>query len=544
MAEQVTMLAVEPPAPTGATRPRRSTTLPPYLLAKARSRLSFLTLLFAGMCVVGFVLDRLFADLYPGRGSIYPVFVFNFVTSSLLFVLTRRRRVPDRVVLNLGLAYEILMCLSVSIAYTWLQYQRSGTPSDVTWVCIVLVAYPLIIPTPPRRTLVVAALAAATVPLGLYLLATAGWITPSPLDYVDISISPALCVALAVMGSRVIYGLNVEVARARQLGSYQLIERLGAGGMGEVWRARHRLLARPAAIKLVRPELQQSSSLDVERVMERFRREAEVTACLHSPHTVSLYDFGTTDEGVFYYVMELLNGLDLETMIRKHGPLPPERAVHVLLQVCHSLREAHDHGLVHRDIKPANLFLCHRRACDHDVVKVLDFGLVALRPESHPGEARLTAHGQVGGTPAYMPPEAIAEGSVDARADIYALGCVAYWLVTGQLVFEADTPMKIALAHVRDTPVAPSQRTEVAIPATLEALIMACLEKTSANRPQTADELEDRLKATGLAPIWSQERAHEWWQLHHPLAEECRPDGRETGPDLTLPTDPSVSSSL
>jgi len=302
VAEQVSMLAGEP-TPPGAAPRRKSTALPPYLLAKARSRLSFLTLLFAGMCVLGTAIDRLLAGFYLGDG-IYQVYVFNFVTSSALFLVTRSRRLSDRVVLNLGLVYEILMCLTVSIAYTWIQYGITGTPPGVTWVCIVLVAYPLIIPTPPRRTLVVATCAAVTVPLGLYVLQALGSVSPRPFDYVDISISPALCVALAVMGARVVYGLNVEVARARRLGSYQLVERLGAGGMGEVWRASHRLLARPAAVKLVRPEIQAKRSLDQQRVLDRFRREAEVTACLQSPHTVRLYDFGTTDEGVFYYVMD------------------------------------------------------------------------------------------------------------------------------------------------------------------------------------------------------------------------------------------------
>jgi serine/threonine-protein kinase len=481
--------------------------------------LAFLTLLFACMCVAGFLIERILKDFYPH--GIYPVYVFNGITSALLFTLTRMKHVSDRVVLNLGLVYEILMCLSVSMGFTWGQYQTSGTPPSVTWVCVVMVAYPLIIPTPPRRTFVAAIIAAATVPLGLLILESLGWVTPRPFHYVDISLSPAFCVFLAVMGSRVIYGLNVEVARARQMGSYQLVERLGRGGMGEVWRARHRLLARPAAVKLVRPEMQGSRPpADNERVQERFRREAEVTAGLESPHTVRLYDFGTTDEGIFYYVMELLTGLDLETLVRKYGPLPSERAVHILLQACHSLREAHDYGLVHRDIKPANLVLCCRRACDYDFVKVLDFGLVALRPELHADGARLTVEGQIGGTPAYMSPEAVTEESVDARADIYALGCVAYWLLTGRLVFEAATPIKTALAHVREDPVAPSQRTEIEIPPPLERLVLACLEKDPGRRPQSANELASGLRALGITSAWTQERAREWWEIHQPTAAQ------------------------
>jgi serine/threonine-protein kinase len=422
------------------------------------------------MCVVAIGIDRVLRDFYVE--SPYPVFIFNGITSSLLFILTRIKRISDRAVLNLGLVYEILMCLSVSMGFTWVHYQTTGTPPAVTWVCIVLVAYPLIIPTAPRRTFVTAVIAAGTVPLGLVILESFGWVTPRPFDYVDVSIDPAFCVFLAVMGSRVIYGLNIEVARARQMGSYQLVELLGRGGMGEVWRAKHRLLARPAAVKLVRPEIQSSGlPADNERVLERFGREAQVTAGLESPNTVSLYDFGTTDEGVFYYVMEIL---------------------------------------------------CGRRARDYDVLKVLDFGLVALRPEARRDDARLTVEGQMGGTPAYMPPETVNEEQVDARADIYALGCVAYWLLTGQLVFEAATPMKTALAHVSEVPVAPSQRTEIEIPVELERLILACLEKEPSRRPQSASDLADELRACGLASAWTQERAREWWELHQPNVAQQR----------------------
>jgi serine/threonine-protein kinase len=277
------------------------------------------------------------------------------------------------------------------------------------------------------------------------------------------------------------------------------------------------MLARPAAVKLVRSESQQArSATENERVLERFRREAQVTSGLESPHTVSLYDFGTTDEGVFYYVMELLTGLDLERLVRNYGPLPSERAVSILLQACHSLNEAHDQGLVHRDVKPANLMLCRRWAGDYDFVKVLDFGLVSLRPEVHPDDMRLTAEGQIGGTPAYMPPETITEEPVDGRADIYSLGCVAYWLLTGQLVFEGNTPMKTALAHVREDPLAPSRRTEMEIPPALERLVLACLEKDPGHRPQSAKELASELRAIEVPSVWSQERAQDWWEIHEP----------------------------
>jgi serine/threonine-protein kinase len=525
MNDQDTVLLREASSPEDAEPRRARFTLPPRQLAKARSRLAFLTLVFAGMCVVAIGIDR---TLYRfSEYELLPVYVFNGVTSTILLILTRIRGLGNRTVLNFGLVYEILMCLSVSTGFTLIEYRNTGEPPTVTWVCIVMVAFPLIIPTSPRRTLWETFLAAATVPLGLYILQLSGSLTPRPFDYVHVSLSPLLCIPLAVLGSWVVYGLNVEVALARRMGSYQLVERLGSGGMGEVWSAKHRLMARPAAVKLVRPEIRDKySPAGNERLLERFKREAQVTAGLESPHTVRLYDFGISDQGVFYYVMELLNGLDLERLVVTYGAQPPERVVHVLLQMCHSLREAHDQGLIHRDIKPSNLVLCRRRAGDYDVVKVLDFGMVALRTEAVADTSRITVEGQVGGTPAYMPPETISEeDDVDARADIYSVGCVAYWLLTGSPVFERKNPMKTILAHVQEAPVPPSRRAELEIPPALERLVLECLEKHPDQRPRSAEDLADRLRATGLAPDWTQDRAREWWELNPP--EETRASSSE-----------------
>ena len=228
---------------------------------------------------------------------------------------------------------------------------------------------------------------------------------------------PYLVVLLvAYVGSRVVYGLGAEVSKAREMGSYRLVERLGKGGMGEVWRAQHRLLARPAAIKLIRPEvLGARDPATRELLLRRFEREAQATALMRSPHTMELYDFGVADDGTFYYVMELLDGFDLDDLVERFGPVPPERAVHLLRQVCASLGEAHEAGLIHRDVKPANLYAC-RYGREVDFIKVLDFGLVKHGAQA-PGTARTTsppAHMSPGGTPAYMSPEqALGEGQVD-----------------------------------------------------------------------------------------------------------------------------------
>jgi serine/threonine-protein kinase len=301
--------------------------------------------------------------------------------------------------------------------------------------------------------------------------------------------------------------------QARAFGSYQLETLLGRGGMGEVWRARHRLLARRAAIKLVRPEALGGDEEHRRSVLARFEREAQTTASLRSVHTVELYDFGVSDTGTFYYVMELLDGLDADDLIEEFGPIPADRAVHLLLQVCDSLGEAHASGLVHRDIKPSNVYVCrYGRAVDF--VKVLDFGLVKPRAAR---EAQLTAEQMVTGTPPFMSPEQVlGERELDARSDLYAVGCVAYWLLTGQHVFSGDSTLHVMMQHVRAAPVAPSQRTELPVPSDLDELVLACLEKDPANRPQTADVLAGRLARTSACGSWTKERALEWWNLHRP----------------------------
>jgi serine/threonine-protein kinase len=240
----------------------------------------------------------------------------------------------------------------------------------------------------------------------------------------------------------------------------------------------------------------------------------QATAALCSPHTVDIYDYGLAQDGSFYYVMELLDGIDMETLVERYGPVEPARAVHYLTQACHSLSEAHNRQLIHRDIKPANLFVCSYGE-DFDFVKVLDFGLVKREESANEADLKLTAEGSVTGTPAYLYPEAISgKHPVDQRSDLYSLGCVAYWLLTGGHVFTADSPMAVLVEHASAAPVPPSERSELEIPAALDALILACLEKEPANRPQTAAELSRRLAEIVFAQPWDQERARAWWGLH------------------------------
>jgi DNA-binding NtrC family response regulator len=297
------------------------------------------------------------------------------------------------------------------------------------------------------------------------------------------------------------------------LGSYRLIEKIGAGGMGDVWRARHDLLARPCAVKLIRPELLGEGNR--EETLERFRREARTVAQLNSPNTVTVYDFGVQETGSPYFVMELLEGIDLFSLVKQFGPLSPERAVHVLEQACRSLAEAHGAGLLHRDIKPQNLFLC-RMGVDYDVLKLLDFGLACSFRES---DAHITREGALTGTPAYMPPERGLGQEADARSDLYSLGCVAFYMLTGEPIFEGD-PMAVMLKHIRTAPRAPSAVAKQRIPEDLDRIVLASLEKIPDKRPGSAVELCRMLEACSAANRWTAEDAETWWRDHAPAA--CR----------------------
>ncbi len=393
----------------------------------------------------------------------------------------------------------------------------------LSWVAAFVILFSVMVPTPSAVTVLSAMISVSMVPLVYAFGVSRG--SNLPLDassFFFMLVFPYLVVVLmAYVGSRVVYRLGAQVREAREMGSYRLVERLGEGGMGEVWRAQHRLLARPAAIKLIRPEmLGARDSASRELLVRRFEREAQATALMTSPHTMALYDYGVAEDGTFYYVMELLDGFDLDEMVKRFGPLPPERAVYLLQQMCESLAEAHAAGLIHRDIKPANLYAC-RYGREVDFIKILDFGLVKRESRPRADADVVTAEGTPSGTPAFMSPEqALGDERVDARSDLYAVGCVAYWLLTGTLVFKGATLMETIVMHVHREPEPPSRRSGSPIPYELEALVMACLSKQAADRPQTADELAGRLAAVPLAHEWTADRAREWWDRHRPAGDK------------------------
>jgi serine/threonine protein kinase len=308
--------------------------------------------------------------------------------------------------------------------------------------------------------------------------------------------------------------LRQEVAEARRLGQYTLVEKLGEGGMGAVYRARHAMLRRPTAIKLVRPDKTNEATL------ARFEREVQLTATLSHPNTVTIYDYGRTEDGTFYYVMEFLDGADLGVLVRLTGPMAVGRVLHVVGQIADALSEAHRKGLIHRDIKPANVILT--QAYLPDLVKVVDFGLVKELGESP--DASVAQAGVITGTPAYMSPEALTRpADVDARSDVYSLGCLAYFLLTGSAVFNAETTIEVCSHHLHSQPVPISVRAARVVPGPLEELVMHCLAKKPEDRP-TTDTLVSALRSLAAEPwaSWDEAAAHEWWKAHAPVLDDHR----------------------
>jgi serine/threonine-protein kinase len=496
---------------------RRVGDLPEELLHEATRRLGLVALVWVGLAAFGIVLNHvvtpLFAlpigELSPWSRTADVVALLIIAVSGALWYHTRRLKPSPGRALDLALGYEVLLAFGLGLVIQW--HPQDVLPGRVSWICLLVLLFPMIVPNTPRKTLIASLLAASMDPLGILIAHWLGLPIPSATAVVWNSIPNYLCAVLAVIPSVIITRLGREVHQARELGSYRLVELIGRGGMGEVWRATHRMLARPAAVKLISPDILGAPDSPVARtVIRRFRREAEAASMLESPHTIRLYDFGETRAGTFYFAMELLDGLDLETLVLRYGPLPAERTVQLLRQVCHSLGEAHARGLIHRDVKPANIYVC-RLGREYDFVKVLDFGLVTHDPDRSVLETAASAlEPVVTGTPAYMAPEVVNGASVDRRADLYALGCVAYWLLTGTLVFEAGTPLRMLMRHLQDRPVPPSERA-APVPHDLERLILRCLEKRPDDRPASADEILAELDRMTTGPSWDQERARTWW---------------------------------
>jgi serine/threonine-protein kinase len=383
----------------------------------------------------------------------------------------------------------------------------ASTQNNLRWF-VLIVIYGTFVPNTWRRSAAVIGTLALTA-LGVTLAAPLllgcthllGCLGQSLFDTLIVL---GLASSIAVFGSYKISALHQEAFEARQLGQYRLTRRLGSGGMGEVFLGEHMLLRRRCAIKLIRPDQAGDPT-----ALQRFEREVRAMAALTHWNTVEVYDYGHADDGTFYYVMEYLPGLSLQDLVAKYGPLPPARAVHILRQVCAALREAHAVGLIHRDIKPTNV-IAGERGGVHDVVKLLDFGLVQCM-SAIKADGRLTVQGTILGSPPYMSPEqALGKDQFDARTDVYSVGALGYFLVTGRPPFVRDTAMQTLMAHVYEKLVPPSElRPDV--PADLEAVLLRCLEKDPARRFPDAEALDEALERCAVGP-WTRQDAAEWWR--------------------------------
>jgi len=479
-----------------------------------RSRLQAASLVLSIVLVLAFI-GNLFSEYAPlvgVRAAIVAVFIGGFLAlrSARAYSLVQLRCFEG--VLFGALVVQLLLMMAVRLT----AFAKAGDAVSLvaaqhvylaTWATLIL-TYSILMPNTWQRALAVL-LPTACLPHGLVLWLN--WRVPEiasalaadkmghPLP------APLTAVLVAVFGTYTINAMRREAFKARQFGQYVLKDKLGAGGMGEVYRAEHQLLRRPCAVKLIKPGKAASAA-----VLARFEREVQATARLTHWNTVEIYDYGHADDGTFYYVMELLPGLSLDETVKCHGPLAPERAVHFLLQVCHALREAHAKGLIHRDIKPANIFAAERGGV-YDVAKLLDFGLV--KDQAPDGDdARLTQEGSFIGSPLYMSPEQVRTShTLDARSDIYSLGAVAYYLVTGRPPFTADNVWDIIAAHGRD-PVTPPAEVNPAVPPDLEMVIIRCLAKLPANRFQDVASLAKALGACECAGKWTEDRAAAWWR--------------------------------
>jgi len=327
-------------------------------------------------------------------------------------------------------------------------------------------------------------------------------------DTIDVT----LLAAISVLVTFILYYYSQNLSKAKKMGQYHIEGEIGRGGMGVVYKARHSFLLRPTAIKVMTP-----TEGDVKAAVARFEQEVKLASSLTHPNTITIFDYGHNAGYSFYYAMELLDGMDLERLVRRFGPLPANRVLFILNQVCGALGEAHHRGIIHRDIKPSNIFLTQRGGL-YDFVKVLDFGLAKYIRDL--GDPAISRAGALLGTPRYISPESVhSKAKVDERTDLYMLGSVIYWLLTGQPPFGSSSSVDLIVDHVKNKPAKPSSQSELAIPQALDEIVMKCLEKKPEKRFQNPQELSKALQKVPIGKPWDQRQAKEWWSLHLPIEE-------------------------
>lgn len=489
-------------------------------LLKSRLRAAaIIQLIGFGIFLVRHVTGVLMGEpLYPSLlgAHIFVVLVLAVMALPLCrscTVTLKKLRASELIIFGLPGAFFLLLQYRVTTDAV----ARGFMPAPMPFWLLLIFTYALFIPNTWRRAAVVIgamALAPDLLALGMMLFDPVIGNVMTAMDLTQYVLTMLVAAIAAVFGTHLINRLRREAFEAKLVGQYRLITPLGSGGMGEVFLAEHQMLKRPCAVKLIRAE-----QAGDPKVLARFEREVQMTAKLSHWNTIEIYDYGRTEDGTLYYVMEYLPGMSLAELLDRYGAMPAERVVHLLRQICQGLREAHSIGLIHRDIKPGNIFAAQRGGM-YDVAKLLDFGLV--KPVTDVSSARITQEGAISGTPLFMSPEqASGHGEVDARSDIYSLGAVAYTLLTGLPPFDRPSPMAVIIAHARDQALPPS-RLRPEVPADLEAVIMRCLSKRAADRFQDAESLEQALAECAAADHWTQEQATQWWHEHDKPLETKR----------------------
>jgi tRNA A-37 threonylcarbamoyl transferase component Bud32 len=495
--------------------------LPAKIVDRAANGLCWVSLIGAVTSVALTFIEHLLQPEFAAAWA-HPVLRITSLSVFLLSVgfiaVQRSGWLSKPQLLDLGMVLQVAVAFSAGLFEGAAYKDPNAVVVGVSAIAVWMMLCGRLLPNAPLKSALTAGLCAMMWPLGYYVDLKIFGYQPMPLARMLVWVLP-LCIIgiwMYILNNRTL-AFYVQQQCAEDVGSYSLQTLIGKGGMGEVWRAKHKTLARDAAVKLIRPEVLLSSSGRQEVLLRRrFEREAQVTASLRSPHTVALYDFGQAKCGAFYYVMELIEGIDLQTLVDKFGPMDPGRVVHILRQVSQSLEEAHRLGMVHRDIKPRNILL-GKLGLEYDFAKVLDFGLVKTLHNEDPERTATTMDGVTTGTPAYLSPEAaLCSPHIDGRADLYSLGCTAYFLLTGCNVFDARTPTACAMAHVQSPPPPMRERCDLPVPAELEAIVMRLLEKDPANRIQSAQGLARSLRALTNLCEWSPEQAEQWWETNLP----------------------------
>ncbi len=466
-----------------------------------KQRVQNICAIMAGAFGITFICSLLFSKTTLSQIVFGSLSLFMVIYSIIVLILIKVKPLSDRQYVILGLAYIIIGAAAMSVGEVVIEHNDDRSRSGITGICIWIIMFPVFIPSRPLHTAITAITAASLLPLAYYIGQLFELKEVSGPTLFDWFLPGYFCAGLAAVTSKQISNWSRALALAKQeaeeLGSYKLVSPLSHGGMGEIWKAEHKLLSQEVAIKFIKIK-----ENDGDQDFMQFYSEADAIAKLSSPHTISILDYGVSQSGNLYYAMEYINGLDLDDLITKHGAQAPERVIHILLQAAQSLAEAHEQGLIHRDIKPANIMIS-TMGMTPDFVKVLDFGLVQQVEKDN--------HTPVAGTPGFMAPEVISESELPSpSSDIYALGCVAYWLLTGKEVFSADSERDLLKMHLRKKP-KPIQELGVICPPELESLVLQCLNKQKSERIPDGKSFYKIVYDLSLKYPWKQTEAIEWW---------------------------------